>query len=188
MKSGARRIAGAVVVRTSEGRDLPAITAIYRHHVLHGAATFEIAPPGEGEMGRRRAETLARGLPHLVAELDGETAGYAYGAPYRPRAAYRYTVEDSVYVAPALARRGAGRALLEALIEACTARGCRQMVAVIGDSANAASIGLHAACGFVRVGMLPNVGFKFGRWIDSVLMQRALGRGGGAPPDGGDAA
>lgn len=184
MTGEARRIAGRIAVRASAAHDLPAIAAIYRHHVLNGAATFEIVPPDDAEMGRRREETLARALPHLVAELDGAIAGYAYAAPYRPRAAYRYTVEDSVYVAPQLSRRGVGRALLEALIDACTALHHRQMVAVIGDRANAASIGLHAACGFTRVGTLPNVGFKFGRWIDSVLMQRVLGGGATTPPRG----
>jgi phosphinothricin acetyltransferase len=164
---------------------LPAITAIYRHHVLEGAATFETVPPDEAEMARRRMDVLARGLPYVVAEIDGVLAGYAYAAPYRPRAAYRYTVEDSVYVVPSMPRRGAGRALLETIVAACAARHYRQMVAVIGDSANAASIGLHAACGFERVGLLPGVGFKFGRWVDSVLMQRALGAGAGTLPDDG---
>jgi len=160
-----------------------AITAIYRHHVLGGAATFETVPPDEPEMARRRDDVLARGLPYVVAELDGVLAGYAYAAPYRSRAAYRYTVEDSVYVAPTMPRRGAGRALLDALVAACAASSCRQMVAVIGDSANAASIGLHAACGFRHVGLLPGVGFKLGRWVDSVLMQRALGAGERTLPD-----
>jgi phosphinothricin acetyltransferase len=180
--------AGRVAVRASRDSDLPAITAIYRHHVLGGAATFEIVPPDEAEMARRRDDVLARGLPYVVAEIDGVLAGYAYAAPYRLRPAYRYTVEDSVYVAPSMPRRGAGRALLETLVAACVARGYRQMVAVIGDSANAASIGFHAACGFERVGLLPGVGFKFGRWVDSVLMQRALGAGQRTLPDDAGAA
>jgi len=172
-----------VAIRAGRSGDVAAITAIYRHHVLEGAATFELVPPDEAEMARRRDDALARGLPYVVAEIDGVLAGYAYAAPYRPRPAYRYTVEDSVYVAPSMLRRGAGRGLLEALIAACAARSYRQMVAVIGDSANAASIGLHAACGFDRVGLLPGVGFKFGRWVDSVLMQRALGAGERTLPD-----
>jgi len=154
---------------------MPAITAIYAHHVLHGLASFELVPPDVNEMARRRAEVLARGLPHLVAEAGGELAGYAYAAPYRERPAYRYALEDSVYVHPEYIGRGIGRALLEALIEACTAAGCRQLIAVIGDSGNAGSIGVHAACGFVRTGLQPSVGFKFGRWVDSVFMQKALG-------------
>jgi phosphinothricin acetyltransferase len=164
-------------VRASTPEDLPAITAIYAHHVLHGLASFELVPPDVNEMARRRAEVLSRGLPHLVAQAGGQLAGYAYAAPYRERPAYRFTLEDSVYVHPDCIGRGTGRALLEALIEACTAAGCRQLVAVIGDSGNAGSIGLHAACGFVRTGLLPSVGFKFGRWVDSVFMQKALGEG-----------
>jgi phosphinothricin acetyltransferase len=167
----------ATSVRTSEHEDVPAIAAIYAHHVLHGVASFEILPPDVNEMGRRRADVLARGLPHLVAEAGAQLVGYAYAAPYRERPAYRYALEDSVYVHPEYIGRGVGRALLEALIEACTGAGCRQLIAVIGDSGNAGSIGLHAACGFVRTGLLPSVGFKFGRWVDSVLMQKALGEG-----------
>ena len=125
---------------------------------------------------------LARGLPWLVAEADGAVAGYAYAGPYRARPAYRFTVENSVYVAPAMAGRGLGRALLTRLLALCEAAGCRQVVAIIGDSANAASIGLHRACGFRDVGVLRAVGFKHGRWVDTVLMQRAIGEGGGSPP------
>jgi L-amino acid N-acyltransferase YncA len=131
---------------------------------------------------------LGRGLPYLVAELEGKIAGYAYAVPYRTRPAYRHTVEDSVYVDPSAARRGVGRALLDALVGACTALGHRQMIAVIGDSANAASIRLHEACGFARAGLLPSVGFKHGRWVDSVLMQRALGPGDAVPPGLSEAA
>ena len=170
-------------VRASTPEDLPAITAIYAHHVLHGLASFELVPPDVNEMARRRAEVLARGLPHLVAEAGGQLAGYAYAAPYRERPAYRYALEDSVYIHPDYIGRGMGRALLEILIETCTGAGCRQLIAVIGDSGNAGSIGLHAACGFVRTGLLPSVGFKFGRWVDSVLMQRALGEGDRTLPD-----
>lgn len=164
-------------VRASEERDLAAIAAIYAHHVLHGLATFEIEAPDAAEMGRRRAHVLALGLPYLVAEQDGRVAGYAYAAPHRERPAYRYTLEDSIYVDHEMLGLGAGSVLLEALIAACARGGYRQLVAVIGDSANAASIGLHAACGFNHAGLLPAVGFKFGRWVDSVLMQRELGEG-----------
>ena len=170
-------------VRASRPEDVPAIAAIYAHHVLHGLASFELLPPDAGEMARRRAEVLARGLPHLVAEAGGQLAGYAYAAPYRERPAYRFTLEDSVYIHPDYIGRGIGRALLEVLIEACSGAGYRQLIAVIGDSGNADSIGLHAACGFERIGLLPGVGFKFGRWVDSVLMQRELGEGGRALPD-----
>jgi phosphinothricin acetyltransferase len=145
--------------------------------VLTGAASFEVVPPDGAELARRRADVLSRGLPYVTATLDGEVVGYAYAAPYRLRPAYRYTLEDSVYVRHDAFGRGVGRTLLRAVIDACAQRGYRQMIAVIGDSANAASIGLHAACGFTRVGLLPSVGFKFGRWIDSVLMQRPLGAG-----------
>jgi L-amino acid N-acyltransferase YncA len=164
-------------VRASEERDLAAITAIYSHHVLHGLATFEIDPPDAAEMARRRAQVLAQGLPYLVAELDGRVIGYAYAAPYRARPAYRFTLEDSIYVDPGAVGRGAGRLLLERLIADCTRAGYRQMIAVIGDSDNAASIGVHAACGFKPAGSLQSVGFKFGRWVDSVTMQRELGEG-----------
>jgi L-amino acid N-acyltransferase YncA len=176
------------VVRASRREDVPALAATYAHHVLHGLASFEIVPPDADEIALRREGVLARGLPYLVAELDGGIAGYAYAAPYRTRPAYRYALEDSVYVDPSAARRGVGRALLDALIEACAALGYRQMIAVIGDSDNAASIGLHVACGFAHAGMLPSVGFKQGRWVDSVLMQRALGPGGAVPPGPSEAA
>jgi len=170
-------------VRASKPEDMPAIAAIYAHHVLHGLASFELLPPDADEMLRRRADVLARGLPHLVAEARGQLAGYAYAAPYRERPAYRFALEDSVYVHPDYTGRGIGRALLDVLIETCTGAGYRQLIAVIGDSGNAGSIGLHAACGFVRTGLLPSVGFKFGRWVDSVLMQRAIGEGDRSLPD-----
>jgi phosphinothricin acetyltransferase len=179
--------ASTLVVRDAAERDVPRITAIYAHAVLTGLATFEMVPPEAAEMARRRANVLATELPYFVAEDEGGILGYAYAAPYRTRAGYRYTVEDSVYVDQDAVGRGVGRRLLERLIEACTARGCRQMIAVIGDQANAASIGLHEACGFARVGLLPSTGFKFGRWVDSVLMQRGLGEGDRAPPGAGGA-
>jgi phosphinothricin acetyltransferase len=167
----------ALSVRVSRDTDVPAITAIYAHHVLHGTGTFELEPPDAAEMSRRRADVLQKGLPYFVAECAGALVGYAYAAPYRARPAYRYTLEDSIYVHKDAAGQGAGRVLLEALIENCAGAGFRQMVAVIGDSGNVGSIALHASCGFARVGLLSAVGFKFGRWIDSVLMQRALGGG-----------
>jgi L-amino acid N-acyltransferase YncA len=163
------------VVRDAREEDMDAVQAIYAHHVLHGVASFEEEPPSLSEMHRRRADVLARGLPYLVAEIGGQVAGYSYASPYRARPAYRFTVENSVYVDAARPRAGVGRALLSALIARCRTGDLRQMIAVIGDSANAASIGLHAALGFRHVGTLHAVGFKFGRWIDSVLMQRALG-------------
>ena len=162
------------VVRDARAEDMGEVQAIYAHHVLHGLASFEEEPPSLAEMQRRRADVLARGLPYLVAEVGGEVAGYSYASPYRTRPAYRFTIENSVYVDPARARAGVGRALLSALIARCQAGDWQQMIAVIGDSANAASIGLHAALGFRQVGTLHAVGFKFGRWVDSVLMQRAL--------------
>lgn len=164
----------ALLIRDSEPRDVTAIQAIYARHVLHGLASFEEEPPDADEIARRREAVLARELPYLVADDGGEVLGYAYAAPYRTRSAYRFTVENSVYVREGLAKRGIGRSLLMELIERCERRGCRQMIAVIGDSGNAASIGLHAALGFRMVGVLENVGFKHGRWVDSVLMQRAL--------------
>ena len=165
------------VLRESRDADLVAIAAIYAHHVRHGLASFEEEPPDADELGRRRAALLERGYPYIVAEAGGAVVGYAYAGPYRPRPAYRHTVEDTVYVAPDAAGRGVGRALLEALIARCTALGYRQMVAVIGDSANAPSIGLHEALGYRRAGTLASVGFKFGRWIDTIILQRALGEG-----------
>jgi phosphinothricin acetyltransferase len=171
-----------LALRHAEDRDLAPIAAIYADHVLTGLASFEVVPPDAAEIARRRADVLARGLPYLVAELAGAVVGYAYAAPYRLRPAYRYTVEDSVYVRRDAVGRGVGRRLLERLIADCTAGGYRQMIAVIGDSANRPSIALHEACGFARVGHLPSVGFKFDRWVDSVLMQRALGLGDATPP------
>ena len=176
----------APALREATVADAPRIAAIYAHHVLHGLASFETEPPGEAEIARRLGEVRAGGLPYLVAEADGRVVGYAYAAPYRSRPAYRYTVEDSVYVDRDCAGRGVGRQLLERLITDAAACGSRQMIAVIGDSANRPSIALHEACGFAHVGLLPAVGFKFGRWVDSVLMQRALGAGDAMPPDGGE--
>jgi L-amino acid N-acyltransferase YncA len=168
-------------VRTANATDISAITAIYRHHVLHGLASFEIDPPDADEMTRRLAAVLELGLPYLVAETGGVVAGYAYADVYRARPAYRYTVENSVYVHPEFAGKGIGSTLLAQLIQDCEHAGRRQMIAVIGDSENVPSIKLHENFGFRRVG-LSAVGFKFGRWVDSVLMQRDLGSGGSRPP------
>jgi L-amino acid N-acyltransferase YncA len=167
----------AILVREAAAADLTAIQAIYAHHVGKGLGTFEEAIPDLAEMTRRWQDVRDRGLPYLAAEVDGRTLGYAYAGPFRMRSAYRYTVEDSIYVSPDAQRRGLGRLLLTELIERCTAQGLRQMVAVIGDSANAASVNLHLALGFRHTGTLQNLGFKFGRWVDAVLMQRALGEG-----------
>jgi len=173
-------------VRPVEDSDIPAIQAIYAHHVLHGVASFEEAPPEQAEMRRRWGEIRDRGLPYLVAEEDtnsGVILGYAYAGPYRSRPAYRFSVENSVYVLPGKGGRGVGSALLAELIRQCEALGYRQMVAVIGDSANAGSLRLHSRFGFQLIGTLPAVGFKHGRWVDSVLMQRPLGPGDSSLPD-----
>ncbi len=165
------------LVRESGERDLPAIAAIYAHHVTSGLASFEETAPTVGELHTRRAAVLDSHLPYLVAELDGEVVGYAYASGYRSRAAYRYTIEDSVYVADGMRGRGVGGTLLAALLERCAAGPWRQMLAVIGDRGNTASIALHRRYGFERVGTFTAVGFKLGRWVDTVLMQRALGCG-----------
>ncbi len=166
-----------IVIRPARPADVHDITAIYSHAVEHGTASFEIEPPSEAEMATRQKMLLDGGFPYLVADAGGVIAGYAYAGPYRPRIAYRYTVEDSVYVHPRAARRGIGRMLLTELIAQAQARGFRQMVAMIGDSAQLPSIELHRALGFSKVGTLEQIGFKHGRWLDSVLMQRALGEG-----------
>ncbi len=162
--------------------DIPAIAAIYAHHVHHGRASFETEAPDTAEMQRRRAALLAQGYPYFVATRDSVLVGYAYASAYRPRAAYRDTVENSVYLHPDETRRGTGSALLATLIAACAERGFRQMVAVVGDSANTASIRLHERHGFRLVGTLRSVGFKHGQWLDTVLLQRELGPGDSKPP------
>jgi phosphinothricin acetyltransferase len=167
----------AILVRDARETDMSAVTSIYARHVLHGLASFEEVPPPLDEMKSRRAGVLKLGLPYLVAEIDGHVAGYSYATFYRARPAYRYTVEDSVYVAEGLSGRGIGSALLAELIVRCERGPWRQMLAVIGDSANTGSIALHRRMGFAHIGTLASVGFKFGRWVDSVFMQRALGPG-----------
>ena len=171
-----------VTLRPSTDADVPAIAAIYSHHVRTGLASFEIVPPTTEEIARRRSEVLKRGLPYLVAEIAGTVVGYAYASPYRPRPAYRSTLEDSIYIHPDHTRKGIGRLLLHELIADCEAKGYRQMIAIIGDSGNAPSIGLHRAFGFEHAGTLRSVGFKFGRWVDTVLMQRPLGAADTTPP------
>lgn len=170
------------ILRDATIADLDQIQPIYAHHVRHGAASFEESPPDLAEMTARFQALKAKNMPYLAALEDERILGYAYAGPYRPRSAYRFTVEDSIYLAPDAAGKGLGRLLLAELVDRCTAMGMRQMIAVIGDSANVASIGLHRALGFAMIGTLPAIGFKFGRWIDSVLMQRALGEGSSSLP------
>jgi L-amino acid N-acyltransferase YncA len=162
-------------IRPATEADLPAITKIYEHAVLHGTATFELTPPDLAEITRRFRALIDGGFPYFVGVLDGRVGGYAYAGPYRPRPAYRFTVENSIYLDPAIHRRGVGLVLLRRLIEECETRGYRQMIAVIGDSANAGSIGVHTRCGFEMIGTHPDVGLKFGRWLDTVMMQLPLG-------------
>jgi phosphinothricin acetyltransferase len=169
-------------LRPAAEDDLPAITAIYAAHVLTGTSSFELDPPSEAQMRQRFDAVRVAGLPYLAALLDGELAGYAYASPFRPRPGYRYTVEDSIYVDPGATGRGIGRRLLQRLVDDCAALGLRQMLAVIGDTGNVASIELHRSCGFERAGVLRAVGFKFERWIDVVLMQRALAPARGQEP------
>jgi phosphinothricin acetyltransferase len=173
-----------VAVRAAVITDIPAITAIYREAVLNGTATFELEPPDQAEMTRRMAAMLESGHPYLVAERDGPVLGYAYAGPYRPRRAYRFTVEDSIYLAPDARGQGIGTALLGRLIADSEARGFRQMLAVIGHSANEPSIRLHKSHGFELTGVFRDVGYKFGQWLDSVLMQRPLGPGSSTHPSG----
>ncbi|NQW10153.1 MAG: N-acetyltransferase family protein [Alphaproteobacteria bacterium] len=173
----------AVSVRPSTGDDIAAIQAIYAHHVTHGLGSFEEQQPSVEVMAERRLAVVERGLPHLVAEEGGRVVGFAYVGPYRPRPAYRFTLEDSVYVTPDTARQGVGRALLSELIRIVEVGPWRQMIAAIGDRGNSGSIALHASLGFHEAGHLRGVGFKHGRWVDVILMQRALGVGEGREPD-----
>ncbi|MEG2631812.1 MAG: N-acetyltransferase family protein [Comamonas sp.] len=165
-------------IRASNESDIPAITAIYRHHVLHGTGTFEIDPPSEQDMTARRADVLSRGLPYLVAEGDdGRILGFSYANWFKPRPAYRFSAEDSIYVADGARGQGVGRLLLQALCDQAQAVGVRKLLAVIGDSANAGSIGVHRAAGFSEIGVMRSMGWKFDRWLDIVLMEKTLGEG-----------
>jgi L-amino acid N-acyltransferase YncA len=170
-----------VLIRPSTEADLPAITAIYGHAVVHGTGTFELTPPDETEMANRRRDVLGKGLPWLVAEQGGQVLGYAYANQFRPRPAYRFYLEDSIYLHADARGRGVGTLLLTELLARCEAAGARQIVAVIGDSANAGSIGVHRALGFEHTGVLKSAGWKFDRWLDVVLMQRSLGPGDSSP-------
>ena len=171
-----------VTIRPVAPGDIAAITRIYAHAVTYGTASFELEPPDEAEMARRQSGLLAKRFPYFVAERSGVIAGYAYAGPYRDRHAYDWCVEDSIYLAPQFHRQGIGRLLLTRLIVDSQARGFRQMLGVIGDSANTGSIAVHAACGFRLIGNFQSIGFKHGRWLDTVLMQRSLGSGDTAPP------
>ncbi len=171
-----------VSIRAATTADIAAITRIYAHAVAYGTASFELEPPDEAEMVRRQQALLARKFPYIVAELAGAVAGYAYAGPYRDRRAYDWCIEDSLYIAPELHRKGIGRQLLARFVAEAEALGFRQMIAVIGDSANTASIAVHAAVGFRLIGNFQSIGFKHGRWLDTVLMQRALGSSDTLPP------
>ena len=171
----------ALHIRPSRPEDLPAITRIYAWNVENGTGTFELDVPDEAEMARRRDDVLSRGLPWLVAERGGRVLGYAYANPFRPRRAYRFCLEDSIYLDPQARGQGVGKLLLAELIARCEATGARQMIAVIGDAANAASLGVHRALGFEMVGTMRSAGWKLDAWRDIVIMQRALGPGDAAP-------
>jgi len=171
-----------VLLRSAKTSDIAAITRIYADAVTHGTASFELEPPDEAEMMRRYEALVENGYPYLVAEVSGAIAGYAYAGPYRARPAYKWTVENSIYVAPEFHRRGIGLRLLKALIVESERRGFRQMIAVIGDSAQTPSIGVHTAAGFAPVGVFRAIGYKHGKWLDTPLMQLMLGKGDAAPP------
>ncbi|MFZ5549987.1 MAG: GNAT family N-acetyltransferase [Pseudomonadota bacterium] len=175
----------AILIRPSTDADLPDIAAIYGDAALTGTGTFELEAPGEAEMARRRDDVLGKGLPWLVAEVDGQVLGYAYANHFRPRLAYRFCVEDSIYLHRDARGKGLGTLLLAELLARCEAAGARQMLAVIGDSANAGSIGVHRRLGFEHVGVMQSAGWKFDRWLDVVIMQRGLGRGDSEPPEAG---
>ncbi len=172
-----------LLIRDSQDTDLPHIARIYGHHVQHGTGTFETEPPSVQDMATRRADVLGKSLPWLVLEQDGAVMGFAYANWFRPRAAFRYAVEDSIYLAPEAAGKGWGRALLTELLARCERAGMRKAIAVIGDSANAGSIGLHKALGFEHTGTVTACGWKFGRWLDIVLMEKTLGAGDRSAPD-----
>lgn len=168
-------------IRPSTDSDVSAITAIYAHHVLHGTGTFEITPPSDTDMAGRRADVLSKGLPYLVLEDATGVIGFAYCNWFKPRPAYRFSAEDSIYLAPAAAGRGLGRLLLQELMAQAERAGVRKLIAVIGDSANQGSIGVHRSCGFQSVGVLSACGWKFERWLDVVLMERFIGAGNSIP-------
>jgi phosphinothricin acetyltransferase len=172
-------------IRASRDDDIPAITALYAHHVLNGTGTFETTPPTQADMAARRADVLAKGLPYLVLEESGEVLGFAYCNWFKPRPAYRFSAEDSIYMAAGAGGKGHGRALLQALADQAQAAGVRKLIAVIGDSANAGSVGVHRALGFTQVGVLRSCGWKFGQWLDVVLMEKFLGDGNMTAPDAG---
>jgi phosphinothricin acetyltransferase len=173
-----------LILRDAREDDMPTVQQIYAHHVIHGTASFELEPPTLAQMLQRRADVVGNRLPYVVAERDGEIVGYGYATLYRPRPAYRFTVEDSVYVREGMAGSGIGQALLGLIVQRCIDDGRRQMVAVIGNSENTASIRLHQRLGFRVVGVFESVGFKHGRWLDTVLMQRTLGEGDACEPRG----
>ena len=170
------------IIRLSTDADIPAVTAIYAHHVLNSTGTFETEAPSEQDMTMRRADVLGKGLPYLVAVDNGNVVGFAYGNWFKPRPAYRYSVEDSIYLAPHQQSKGFGRALLAELVARCEAVGIRKMMAIVGDSANTASVGVHLALGFQQVGKVDACGWKFGAWRDIVIMQKTLGLGDTQPP------
>lgn len=172
------------IIRSSREADMPAITAIYGHHVLNSTGTFETEAPSAQDMAARRVDVLAKGLPWLVAEHDGQVIGFAYGNWFKPRPAYRFSVEDSIYLAPGSHGKGVGRALLAELLARCESTGIRKVMAIIGDSANAASVGVHLALGFTQAGKIDACGWKFGAWRDIVIMQKSLGLGDTQPPPG----
>ena len=173
----------AVHVRDRRDADMARITEIYTHHVMHGSSSWELSPPDTAEMSRRAAALTEAGYPYLVAEINGQVVGYAYAGAYRPRPAYRNTVEHSIYIDDAVRRGGIGRILLESLIESCTKLGFRQMIAIVGDSQNRQSIEFHEKMGFTHVGKVQDIGYKFDRWMDQIILQRALGPGADSPPD-----
>ena len=170
-------------IRLSQDADLPAITAIYGHHVLNGTGTFETTPPTQEDMAARRADVLAKGLPYLVAEEDGRLLGFAYCTWFKPRPAYRFSAEDSIYLADGARGRGMGKELLAALAVQAEAAGVRKLIAVIGDSANLGSVGVHRSLGFTPVGVLKSCGWKFGKWLDVVLLEKPLGQGDSTAPE-----
>ena len=170
-------------IRPSSIEDIPAITDIYAHHVLHGTGTFETEPPSQDDMASRRNDVLSKGLPYLVMEEAGQVMGFAYCNWFKPRPAYRYSAEDSIYLAPQAAGKGYGRLLLTELMAQAERAGVRKLIAVIGDSSNRGSVGVHTACGFSRIGVMSNCGWKFGRWLDVVLMDRSIGHGPNTDPN-----